>query len=354
MKSILAPIASLLPPVTARPRCLTRAASPARMIPGRLMRHCLVATALLAASLATMGRPPEHIACHLDWFPGAQFAGLYVAEAKGFYRAANLDATLVRFAFGARSAEAIGASQPAALGCIEGYIFLQKRAKGADLRALAATLRESPAGYLSLAQHPVRSAHDFSGQRIGVHRYGDPLYHWFLRRAGMPETAATMVFVGDDLGPLLRGELVAMQGYATEELVRLRAQVGAQARFVSFRELGFDSYSEIMYTTPGQLASHGPAIQAFLQATRRGWREAFAHPEDTLAVLHARMGDKFDAARVRAALAALEPLVLDETGEALAPMSAAKWRAMEAACVEMGFTRAVEPPEKFLVPDLMP
>lgn len=318
---------------------------------GSPITRCLL-VGLLA--FAAVMHAAEKVAFHLDWFPGAQFAGLYVADAKGFYRDDHLEVAFVPFAFGAKSAEAIAASKGAALGCIEGYIFLQKRAARADLRALAATLQESPAGYMSLANQPVRSARDFTGRRIGVHRYGDPLYHWFLRRAGVPEATATMVFVGDDLGPLLRGEIAALQGYATEELVRLRARVGPQARFVSFRELGFDSYSEILYTTPTQLASHGPAIRAFVRASQRGWTEAFAHPEETLEILRARMGGKFDPAGARAALAALRPLVLGPGGEPFATMTAAKWQAMEAACVEMGFAREIEPPAKFLAQDAPP
>jgi len=306
----------------------------------------LFLVALFACAPAAPAAAP--VAFHLDWFPGPQFAGLYVAEAGGYYRDAGLAVAFVPFAYGAKSAAAIAASDATALGCIEGYIFLQKRAQGADLRALAATLQESPAGYMSLAPHPVRSARDFVGRTVGVHHYGDPLYRWFLRRAGVPESAATMIFVGDDLAPLLRGEIAAMQGYATEEFVRLQARVGGQARFVSFRELGFDAYSEILYTTPGQLAAHGPAIRAFVAATRRGWTEAFAHPDATLRVLQSKMGDKFDATLTAAALAALKPLVLGDSGQPFAPMRAAKWRALESACVEMGFAREAEPPERFL------
>ncbi|MBC7366688.1 MAG: ABC transporter substrate-binding protein [Undibacterium sp.] len=92
-----------------------------------------------------------------------------------------------------------------------------------------------------------------------------------------------MRFVGDDLTQLTRGELAAMQGFATEEFVKLRRLVGAEARFLSFAELGFDSYSQLIYTTAPQLARHRETLRRFLAATRLGWLTALPQPETALA-----------------------------------------------------------------------
>ena len=307
--------------------------------------------ACLALSVAGL-RPSaaaEKVVFHADWFAGPQFAGLYVAADQGFFRAAGLEVEFVPFKFGLKPTAAITAADGCALGAIEGYIFLQQRAAGGDLRALAAMLQESPAGFMSLPAAGITSARDFTGKRIGVHAFADPLYHWFLRRASVPESAVTLVPVGNDLGLLTRGDVAALQGYATEEFVRLQQTTGGRARFLSFRELGFDSYSEILYTTAPQLERHRPAIGAFVAAVQRGWTHALAHPDDALTALRARLGSDFDEAYDRAALAALTPY-LAAGGPSLAPMLPQKWRAMEAACVEMGFLARAEPVENFLPP----
>ncbi len=304
---------------------------------------------LLFFALAVAGSAAEPVTFYPDWFPGPQFAGFYVAADRGFFREAGLEVAFVPFKFGAKTNEAIAASSVCALGSIEGYIFLQQRAAGPDLRALAAVLQESPAGFMSLTATGIASVRDFSGKRIGVHKFADPLYHWFLHRAGMSETAATLVPVGNDLGLLTRGEVQAMQGYAIEEFERLQQMTGGQARFLSFRELGFDAYSEILYTTAPQHAQHHAALQAFLAATQRGWIHALAHPDDALAALRARLGTDFDEPYLRASLAALAPYV-SGGGPPLAPMRPEKWRQMQAACVEMGFLAKAEPVENFLPP----
>ncbi len=284
-----------------------------------------------------------------DWFPSAQFAGIYVAADRGFYRDAGLDFALQPFALGRKITEQMDADpNRAAVGTMEGYIFLQARARGADLVAFTAVLRESPAGFMSLRDRGIASARDFVGKRIGVHKYADPLYRWFLQRAGVPESAATMVFVGDDLDLLVDGKVDAMQGYAVDEGVRLQRRVGAAARFLSFRALGFDAYSQVVYATASETRRHERLIQAFIEATRRGWRYALAHPDAAVDRVMTRLKPGADRSLQRAMLEALRSYVAPRGEVPLGPMDVDKWMRMQLACVEMGLLPRAERPVDFL------
>lgn len=308
----------------------------------------ILALALLLPSLAGAS---QGLTYFQDWFPGAQYAGLYVAIDRGFYREAGLDLAVHPFAFG-QDAPAMMDADPRlpAVGTMEGYILLQKRAKGGDLRVLNAVLRESPAGYMSMPGRSVASAREFAGKRIGVHRYGDPLYRLFLKRAGVAASAATMVFVDDDIGRLERGEVDLMQGYAIEEGVKLRRSVGPGAGFISFRELGFDAYSQVIFATARQMRDHGPELRAFVDATRRGWAYAASHPDEAVTSVLARMPPGTEVRLEREMLVATLPFVSPSGARPLGPMDAAKWRAMSQACVEMGLIASPEDPALFLAP----
>lgn len=296
----------------------------------------------------------EELTYFQDWFPGPQFAGISVAVDHGFYRGAGLDLSIHPFAFGQNVPVLMDADlRRAAIGTMEGYILLQKRAKGADLRVLNAVLRESPAGYMSLPGRSVASARDFAGRRVGVHKYGDALYHLFIRRAGLSETQATMIFVDDDIGRLERGEVDLMQGYAVEELVKLRRSVGAGAGFVSFRELGFDAYSQVIFATGAQLQAHPRELGAFVGATRRGWVYAIAHPDEAVDSVMARMPQGGDRQLVRQMFLATVPFVAPRGAAPLGPMDSAKWHAMSAACIEMGLIPRAEDPGLFIAPQDM-
>jgi len=306
----------------------------------------LLGLALLAGPAAAA----TPITYYQDWFPGAQYAGLYVAQDRGLFQAEGLEVVIHPFAFGQnQQAELVGDPARAAISTIEGYILLQKRAQGADFRALAAVLQESPAGYLSLPGRGAASAHDFVGRRVGVHRYGDPLYRLFLRRAQVDPARVTMVFVDDDVGRLQRGEVDLMQGYAIEELVKLRQRVGPGAGFLSFKALGFDAYSQVIFTTAAQLDRHAGACRAFVRAVRAGWAYAMVHPDEAAASVRPRLPPGTDPGLLEAMLRATLPYVAGPGSAPLAPMGEAKWRGMEDAAVEMGLLTQAEKPAQFLV-----
>jgi ABC-type nitrate/sulfonate/bicarbonate transport system substrate-binding protein len=297
----------------------------------------------------------ETVTVYPDWFAGAQFSGLYAAMDQGFYREQGIEVRLVPFAFGQKTAALMEAApEHCAVAAIEGYIFLQARARGTPWKVLAAMFQESPAGYLSLAATGIRGAADFRGRRIGVHHHADPLYRWFLARAGVKESEATLVFTGDDIDALVRGDLHALQGYSIEEYVRFQTRVGAEARFVSFRTLGFDSYSELLVTSPAQVQRHGATLVRFLEATGRGWRHALAHPDTTIESVARRMDGPVDRTHLRASLAALAPLVAPDGTAPLSPLSRVKWNRMQDAGIAMGFLKKAEPPEDFVHGPLAP
>ena len=280
---------------------------------------------LLAAGRLTAA---EAVTFYPDWFTGPQFAGIYLAEDRGYFAAEGLVVTVVPFAFGRKHDPLLATNVGTALGCIEGYIFLQHQARGDPLVALAATLQESPAGYMSLAPVKIRTAADFAGKRVGVHRYGDVVYRWILAQAGVAESRATMSFVDDDVGRLMRGEIDVMQGYSTEEFLHLKALAGDRAQFISQRALGFDGYSEVIYTSREQQSAHGPTFDRFVAATRRGWTTAFAEPNAAVHALRKRMDGKFDEAFERSALLALQPLVCPSGQAPFAPMRPERWTAL--------------------------
>ena len=302
---------------------------------------------LLALS-AVPALAAEPLTYFQDWFPGAQFAGLYAAVDRGFFRDEGLDLTVHPFAFG-QDVPALMDRDPsrAAVGTLEGYILLEKRAKGADLVALNAVLRESPAGYMALPRTAARSARDFAGKRIGVHKYGDPLYRLFLRRASIEPSAATMVFVDDDLGRLLRGDVDFMQGYAIEELVKLR-RIEPAARFLPFSTLGFDAYSQVVFSTRAQADAHARVLRAFIDALRKGWAYALAHPGEAADGVLRRMPAGTDPSLVQDMIRAEAPFVSPGGEAPLAPLSPAKWLGMSRALVEMGLVTRAEDPAAFV------
>lgn len=324
------------------------------MSPPARRRFLAVALLLTAAAPAIAAEAPTPVHFHPGWFPSAQFTGVFVALDSGLYADAGLDVTLFPFAYGQDSTAQLSAHPGVAtLGSIEGYILLQKMDAGDDLVAAAPLLQSSPAGVMSLASAGIRSAADFAHRPVGVHAYADALFAWFAANAGLRPNETQFVRVEDDVSALLTGEVDAMQGYASEEYVRLQARAAPRAtRFLSFADLGFPSYSEILYTTRKQWRDHGPVLARFVAATREGWRRAYADPARAVPMVVARAGPDADAAHIAAALTALRPYVMGEHDDPLPPMSPERWRTLQRIAREMGLIESAVPPDPatWLVP----
>jgi len=203
---------------------------------------------------------------------------------------------------------------------------------------------------MSRTESGVTGPKDFVGKKVGVHKFADPLYRWFLRRAGVAEKDAPFTFTGDDVTQLTTGKLDVMQGYAVEELVRARALSGRKnIKFLSFKDLGFDAYSEVVWATGPQVKAHEKAIRAFIAATRRGWIYALAHPPEAVDSVNARLATPLDRSLEAEKIVSLARFVNPDDETPLSRMSEAKWRGMEQACVEMGLLPQAEPTQRFLV-----
>ena len=58
------------------------------------MRKTSLVLALALAGVAGTASAADKVTVQLKWLPQAQFAGYYVAAAKGFYKEADLDVTI--------------------------------------------------------------------------------------------------------------------------------------------------------------------------------------------------------------------------------------------------------------------
>lgn len=309
----------------------------------------------LATALSFVRAEPEptstRVVFYPGWFPSAQFAGVYVAADAGLYAARGLEVEVRPFAYGQDSTTNLQSDpNTCTLGSIEGYILLQKLDAGDDLVTLRPMLVSSPAGVMTLADSGIESAADFVGRRIGVHAFADALFDWFARNAGVQSSDVEFIRVKDDVGDLVSGHVDAMQGYASEEFVQLQARIAPRAaRFISFTDMGFPSYSEILYTTRDQKERHTAVLEAFVRATREGWRLAFERPDLAIQAVSSRMPPETDREYVAAALTALEPFATETDGTFLPAMSAERWTELIRIAGEMGLVDGkIAPPAEWL------
>ena len=237
-------------------------------------------SAAIAPGAEPIPTPTVPILMQLDWKANAQFAGLLLAKEKGYYAQAGLDVTIRPAAEGGPGVVKTLLDTPNAIGSAESSELLEACGKGAPIKAVATMFQGSPMALLSLEKTGIQDVKDLLGKRIGMH--GEANGHRVLSvafaDAGIPDPHYDLKDIGYEMEELKTGTVDAAQGYTIDELVSLRT-AGLPVRAMRMADHGYHAYSQVFCVSEEFLRRDRGSIQRFLEASFRGWREAFADPE---------------------------------------------------------------------------
>lgn len=251
------------------------------------VRHLLPLWAVLAGLLS--GAPAlaadglDAVTLQLKWKHQFQFAGYYVAAEKGYYRNAGFD---VRFAEagGAEDSIATVVGGKADFG-VAGSELALRRAQGEPVVALATILQHSALA-LAVRGGSALSVHDLVGKRIMVSPHDQELFA-YLQREGLGGNRVERVPPSFDIQDLIDGRVQGFSVYTTDQVWALR-KAGLAHTVLSPRAAGIDFYGDTLFTSEKLARSAPERVQAFRDASLRGWQYAMAHPEETADLILAR------------------------------------------------------------------
>ena len=260
------------------------------------MVRCFLTLAAAAIAAMLWARPvvAETLKVQLLWTHQAQFAGYYVADARGYYRREGLEVSLAPGGPGIAPLEQLERGEvDIAIAWLPHA--LDARMRGADVVNIAQVFRGS-AMSLACRTATVRSIDRIAGQSIGVWNLGDETsVRLWLRRQGIPETSVRLVPQAAHAADLIAGRVACATVMTYNEFWDL-VRAGFQARdliIVRFGEEGLGLLEDGLYVRRAALADADfrDRVAAFLRATAAGWRETRLHPHEAIAALLERMPD---------------------------------------------------------------
>jgi len=235
------------------------------------------ATAVFAASVllrATVAfAAPFPLVVQMDLpVKNAQFAGLLLAEQRGWYRQAGLDVRIQSSQAGIDGAKRVAAGDNL-VGSIESGLFLSARAGGLRIVAVGTMFQASPLCLISFRKSGIAVPRDLVGRHVVVHADGHEALSTVLAKAGI--APASLRIDEEDYGneALLSGRYDAQQGYTVDEFVALKAQ-GMDVVALPLRDYGHIAYSQVYFVSEAFLASHRAELVRFISVSNRGWRAA--------------------------------------------------------------------------------
>lgn len=260
---------------------------------------------------ATASSPARRIRVQFGWTLDAHHVGFILANRLGYYTREGLNVTLIPGGLdsspvrslvsgGAEIAQVSGAEQ-----------VLAARAEELPIQAIAAFHRTSPHALISLAERPIRSPDQLRGKTVAV-AFGDSaefLLRDLLAASRLDDRVVTLTPFRFDLSPLIRGDVTAITGFATDQPFTLQAQ-GHPAIVLPYGDARQTGYG-YMLVARSDASSDG--VAAFLRASRRGWSQAFADPRRAVDVL-LREVPSLNRSVELAKLQAVRQLMVDRPG----------------------------------------
>lgn len=252
----------------------------AGLVPSAVL-FCLALLGLAALAHGAELRPASLIP---QWEPQAQFAGYYVAQAKGFYKKYGLDMTILRGGPTAPPSELVKNGK-ALFGTFFLATALKLRSEGLPLVNLAQLVKRSSLLLMARASSGIMTPADLDGRRVSL---------WGAEFRIQPEAffakygvRLTELPQGYTVNLFLRGGVDVVSGmWYNEYHSLLNSGLDENELTVFFMsDHGLNFPEDGLYCLASTLAADPDLARDVVAASLEGWRYAFAHPEEALDIV---------------------------------------------------------------------
>jgi NitT/TauT family transport system substrate-binding protein len=253
----------------------------------------ILAGAVVAALAASGAWAQDSVRMQLKWVTQAQFAGYYVAEAKGLLRrgeprrhdpSGRPDIAPEQVIAGG-GADVITTWMPAALAA---------RERGVSLVNIAQPFKSQGLSFVCRKDMGVETTDDFPGKTLGVWFFGNeyPFYAW-MAKLGLAtdgsEGGVEVLKQAFDVEALLNGSAACISVMTYNEYGQvLDAGLSPdELSFFSYADQGVRVMEDGLYVLEENLAD--PAFKdkmvRFVRATMKGWKYAEENPEEAAQIV---------------------------------------------------------------------
>jgi NitT/TauT family transport system substrate-binding protein len=250
-------------------------------------------TAALLGLMATGAQAQDDVTLQLKWVTQAQFAGYYVAQAKGFYEAEGLNVTILpggpdiapTQVIAGGGADVVVEWMPAALAA---------REKGLPLVNIAQPFASSGLMLTCLAETGITAPADFADKTLGVWFFGNeyPFLSWMSTLGLATDGSAggvTVLKQGFNVDPLLQKQAACVSTMTYNEYWQVIDAGITPEQLVTFKyeEQGVATLEDGLYVLEENLAD--PAFEdkmvRFVRASMQGWKYAEANPDEAAMIV---------------------------------------------------------------------
>jgi ABC-type nitrate/sulfonate/bicarbonate transport system substrate-binding protein len=247
------------------------------------------ATSSAAPAAANTATGSEAVRIALDWTVNSNHAGLYVAQAKGYYAENGLDVDILQAQEGG-TVEQLVAAGKLDFGVSYQEGVTQARVEGLPVVSVAAVIQHNDSGFASRKQANITSPKDFEGKKYGS--FGSPIESAVIKglmdcaggdfsKVQFVEIGTTDFFVASERGDVDFAWLFqGIQGMEAQER-------GVDLNMIMINDLKCipDYYTPVIITSEKIIAERPDMVKRFVHAISKGYQFAVSSPDETADIL---------------------------------------------------------------------
>ena len=229
------------------------------------------------------------ISLPLGYIPNIQFAPLYVAVEKGYFKEAGID---VEFDYKFETdGVALVAAGELPFAVVSGEQVLLARAKGLPVTYVAAWYQQYPVSVVAKSEAGILVPQDLKGKKIGLPGLFGANYiglRALLNAGKLSESDVTLDAIGFNQVELVAsGQQDIVVGYTANEPIQLRAQGIAvtEIRVADYAQLAANG----LLASEKVIAENPELVRAFVGAFLKGLRDTISNPDEAFQLSEAHI-----------------------------------------------------------------
>jgi ABC-type nitrate/sulfonate/bicarbonate transport system substrate-binding protein len=240
------------------------------------------------SAAASTPKATETVKIALGWIKNVEFAGIWLAEAKGYFQAQGINVDVIAGGPNAPDPTVSVAAGNANIGdSSDMTTLIEAITKGNDFVFIGATFQVDPACIVSLPEHPVRTPKDLVGIKFLGQQGVQTDINAVLKLAHLP-VKYDFIPVGYTPEPLVQHQGQAYSAFVTNEVITLEQQglkAGKDFIITTWTQLGLPSYSDIYFASKKYIDANRDTVVRFMTAVCQGWEENMKLSPDVAAKL---------------------------------------------------------------------
>jgi NitT/TauT family transport system substrate-binding protein len=254
----------------------------------KLRARLAVAFALMLAAVGARPVDAAEVNFLTDFGFNGRHAYFYVAREKGYYKAEGFDVNFVR---GQGSADAIKkvAAGIATFGFADaGSLVLARGNDGVPVKLVSIVYARPPQAIFAIKGSGITSPKDLEGKTVADTASSSVrlLFPAFAKAAGIDAAKVKWVVAeGSALPSLLaNGRVDAICQFSVGEPL-IAAATAKEIVRIAYKDSGLDYYGNGIIASDEMIAQHPDQVRAFVRATIKGMKDAFANPAEAAAIM---------------------------------------------------------------------